>query len=162
VRGGALPPALLLAALGLALGFVPRALLLSSFIALATGFAGPWLLRIPGSWLEGVYLVFWASVVLTAASVHFVRQLDCAWVRIALSLNAGIWSSAVVRLSGSGLDLLIAVPCVLAFYPASWAVRQGAAVWIKVVASWIIAIAALAATLQLLAVTPGYLPDHME
>jgi len=30
------------------------------------------------------------------------------------------------------------------------------------VSSWVIAIAALAATLQLLPVTPGYLPDHLE
>jgi len=30
------------------------------------------------------------------------------------------------------------------------------------VSSWIIAIAVLAGTLQLLAVTPGYLPDHLE
>jgi hypothetical protein len=33
---------------------------------------------------------------------------------------------------------------------------------IKVVSSWVIVIAVLAATLQVLPVTPGYLPDHLE
>jgi len=31
-----------------------------------------------------------------------------------------------------------------------------------VMSSWVIAVAVLALTLQLLPVTPGYLPDHLE
>jgi hypothetical protein len=51
--------------------------------------------------------------------------------------------------------LLVAVP-------ASWTVRRHDSIPVKVVSSWVIAIAVLAITLQLLPVTPGYLPDHME
>jgi hypothetical protein len=40
--------------------------------------------------------------------------------------------------------------------------RVYAAAPIKVVSSWVIAVAILAATLQLLPVTPGCLPDHLE
>jgi hypothetical protein len=81
---------------------------------------------------------------------------------LALSLNAGVWASAVVYLSGSRLDLLKALPCVLILFPASWIVGRRASIPVKVVSSWIIAVAALAAALQLLPVTPGYLPDHLE
>jgi hypothetical protein len=33
---------------------------------------------------------------------------------------------------------------------------------VKVVSSWLIAVAVLAATLQFLPVTPGYMPDHLD
>jgi len=103
----------------------------------------------------------WLSVIVTAASVHLGRGLK-TWAAVALSLNAAVWASAVVSLSGSKLDLLKALPCVLILLPASWVVRRYASIPVKVVSSWIIAVAVLAATLQLLPVTPGYLPDHLE
>jgi hypothetical protein len=162
MRGGVLPPALLFVALGLALSFVPRGAWVSSLLALLTSTGAFSFLPIPQNWLEGVYLAFWSSVIATAASVHFVRGLGHPSVALALSLNAGFWTSAVVRLSGSRYDLLIALPCVLILFPASWVVGRHSAIPVKVVASWIIAIAILAATLQLLPVTPGYLADHLE
>jgi hypothetical protein len=116
---------------------------------------------VPRVWLEGVFLGCWISVIATAACVHFVRGLK-SWVALALSVNAGIWASAVVFLSGSRLDLLKALPCVLLFLPASWVVARYASIPVKVVSSWVIAVAILAAALQLLPVTPSYLPDHME
>ena len=39
---------------------------------------------------------------------------------------------------------------------------RGIALVLKVIASWLIAIAVLAALLHILPVTPGYLPDHLE
>ena len=104
---------------------------------------------------------FWISVIATAASVHLARGLR-PWAAMVLSLNAGVWASAVVSLSGSRLDLLKALPFVLIVLPASWVVGRHASIAVKVVSSWVIAIAVLAATLQLLPVTPGYLPDHLE
>ncbi len=103
----------------------------------------------------------WISVIATAASVHLGRGLK-AWAAVALSFNAGVWASAVVSVSGSRLDLLNALPCVLILLPASWVVARNASIPVKVVSSWVIAVAVLAATLQLLPVTPGYLPDHLE
>jgi hypothetical protein len=79
-----------------------------------------------------------------------------------LSLNAGAWAGAAIRLSGSWVDLSIALPCALLVFPAAWAVGRYASIPVKVVSSWVIAVAVLAATLQFLAVTPGYLPDHLE
>jgi glucan phosphoethanolaminetransferase (alkaline phosphatase superfamily) len=100
-------------------------------------------------------------VAVSAATVHLPRGLDLRWALV-LSLNAGVWSGAVVALAGSRLDLLKALPCVLVFLPAAWIVGRRAPIVVKVVSSWLIAVAVLAATLQFLPVTPGYLPDHME
>jgi hypothetical protein len=57
---------------------------------------------------------------------------------------------------------LKALPCVLIFLPASWVAGRYGSIPVKVVSSWVIAVAVLAAALQLLPVTPGYLPDHLE
>jgi hypothetical protein len=100
-------------------------------------------------------------VIVTGASVHLGRGLN-QWAAVALSLNAAAWASAVVSLSGSKLDLLKALPCVLIVLPATWVVSRHGSIPVKVISSWVIAIAILAAALQLLPVTPGYLPDHME
>ena len=162
MRGGALPPALLFVALGLSLAFAPRRARVPGLLALLASVGAFSFMPIPQSWLEGVYLAFWTSVIATAASVHFVRGLALPSVAPALALNAGIWASAVVRLSGAPIDLLHALPFVLVLFPARWLVVRYTAVPAKVLASWVIAVAVLAAALQLMAVTPGYLPDHLE
>lgn len=161
MRGGVLPPALLFASLGLALAFAPRRAWGASLLALFATLGVFSLPPVPRAWLEGVFLGCWISVIATAASVHLVRGVK-PWMAIALSVNAGVWASAVVSVSGSRLDLLRALPCVLLALPASWAVARHTSIPVKVVSSWVIAIAVLAATLQLLPVTPGYLPDHLE
>ena len=161
MRGGVVPPALLFMALGLALSSAPRSAWAPSLFALFVTLAAFTFLPVPRVWLEGIFLGCWISVIATAASVHLVRGLS-ARAALALSLNAGVWASAVVCLSGSQLDLLKALPCVLIFLPASWVVGRYHSIPVKVVSSWVIAVAVLAATLQLLPVTPGYLPDHME
>jgi hypothetical protein len=161
MRGGVVPPALLFLALGLALAFSPRRAWGPSLLALLAALVACAFVRVPQTWLEGAFFACWASVIATAASVHLGRGLR-AWAAIALSLNAAFWASAVVSLSGSKLDLLKALPCVLVFLPAWWVADNYASIPVKVVSSWVIAVAILAATLQLLPVTPGYLPDHLE
>jgi hypothetical protein len=60
------------------------------------------------------------------------------------------------------LDVAKALVCVLLVFPAAFVVDWRAPIIVKVVASWLIAVAILAATLQFLPVTPGYLPDHLD
>ncbi|MGC1729906.1 MAG: hypothetical protein WA747_11045 [Steroidobacteraceae bacterium] len=81
---------------------------------------------------------------------------------LALSLNAGFWTGAVIALAPSKVDLLEALPLSLCAWPAAWAHRRGQTIVLKVLASWLSAVAVLAATLQFLPVTPGYLPDHVD
>ena len=57
-----------------------------------------------------------------------------------------------------GLVSLVAIVTLLAARVASRRVPIAP----KVVSSWLIAVALLAVTLQLIPVTPGYLPDHLE
>lgn len=93
--------------------------------------------------------------------VHVVRPLSRTSTLLLCS-NTGIWAGAVISVAGHKVDLLLAIPCTLTLLPASWAVRRGGSIAVKIVSSWLIAVAILAATLQFLPVTPGYLPDHMD
>jgi hypothetical protein len=161
VRGGALPPALLCAAVGLALAFAPRRAWLPSLVTLTVTTVVLAALSIPREWLEGVFLGCWASVAASAATVYLPREMSASGAA-GLSINAGIWSGAEVALTGSRLDLAKALVCVLLLIPASCVVSWRAPIIVKVVASWLIAVAILAATLQFLPVTPGYLPDHLD
>jgi hypothetical protein len=152
---------LLLAALGLALGFAPPRAWAPCLAALCLVLAVLWPVTIPPVWLEVAFLGCWSSVVLTAATVHLPHGPGRHGALV-LSCNAGLWSGAVLALSGSRLDSLKAVPAVLLLLPASWLVAHRAAIAVKVASSWLIAIALLAAVLPFLPVTPGYLPDHLE
>jgi len=70
MRGGVVPPALLFLALGLALAFSPRRGL-GTKLACLPGYPGSGRVRARAqAWLEGVFLAFWVSVIVTAASVH--------------------------------------------------------------------------------------------
>ena len=161
MRGGVVPAALLFVALGLALAFAPRSSRAPSLVALLATLAVFSFVPAPQAWLEETFFGCWLAVLATAASVHLGRGLGrCA--AIVLSVNAGIWASAVIFLAGSRSDVLKALPGALVVWPASWVVRRYDSIPVKVVSSWVIAVAVLALTLQLLPVTPGYLPDHLE
>ncbi len=161
MRGGALPPALVCGALGLALALAPPRTWTPSFVALSTTAVVVALTPVPREWLEGVFLAGWLSVIAGAAVVHLPGGLSPRGA-FALSLNAGFWSGTEVALTGSRLDLMKALACVLLVLPAAVAISLRAPILVKIVSSWLIAVAVLAATLQVLPVTPGYLPDHLE
>jgi hypothetical protein len=62
----------------------------------------------------------------------------------------------------SAVLLCAAAGLLLAGLPAVWIVDRRVLIAVRVVASWLIAVAMLGALLQFLPVTPGYMPDHME
>lgn len=161
MRGGALPPAILCAALGLALASADRKFWLLGIIVVAVAAGvGAWV-RLPGPWTDAIFLGCWSSTVVNALRVHVVRP----WGRtstLLLCSNTGIWTGAVISAAGRKPDLLLAIPCTLTLLPAAWAIRRGGSIAVKIVSSWLIAVAILAATLQFLPVIPGYLPDHMD
>ena len=161
MRGGVFAPALLFVALGLALALAPRSATLPSLLVLLATMGTFLFVPIPGIGAEGIFLACWISVIVTVASVYLPHGSRQSAV-FALSVNAGVWASAVAAVSESRLDLLFALPWILIFLPASWIGARYGSIPIKVVSSWVLAVAVLAATLQLLPVTPGYLPDHLE
>ena len=161
MRGGALPPGLLLAALALALAFAPaRARLVAIALAGLCGLAAIWA-PAPAAWAEVIFAGCWLSVAVTALSVHLPAGLGSrgAWI---LGANAGLWSGAVIAVAGEPIDLAKASIALLLCPLAVWAIRRRGAIAVKTVASWLLAVAVLAATLPMLAATPGYVPDHMQ
>ena len=161
MKGATLPPALLCGALGLALACAPRRAWTPSLIALALTAGVLAVAPVPISWSDRVLLGCWMSAAAIAGAVHAPRGVPFLGA-IALSINAGCWCGVVAATAGSLRDLATALPCVLILVPAAWLVRGQLPITVKVVSSWLIAVAVLAATLQLLPVTPGYMPDHME
>jgi signal transduction histidine kinase len=161
MRSGVLAAALLFTALGLVLTFTPRRGWPTSAIALLAGIGAAGVLPYPRNWLEGAFLGCWISVSATGAMVHLGPRL-APLATAAISLNAGFWATTASAASGSKLEVLGALPCVLIILPAAWLNARFGPLPIKVVSSWVIVIAVLAATLQMLPVTPGYLPDHLE
>jgi len=160
MRGGALPPALLFVALVFALAFVPRravlpALVIAGLVALAAVFV-----PLPHSWTEVLFAGCWVSIILTSALVHLPSRLGL-YPALLVAGNAGLWAGATIAVAGAPVDLARALPVVLLVLPSRWLIGRRAGVAVKVAASWLIAVAILAATLPIVP-TPGYVADHME
>lgn len=160
MRGGVVPPALLFAALACALAFAPRGRVWLTIIAAAVAAFSVSLMPLPVRWIDAIFVGVWASTVLAAAMVHFPRSLTNA-VLVALGIGSGFWAGASVAIAGTAFDLAEAILWLALIVPGSWLVASGRGVVVKVVSSWLIAIAILAAVLPIVP-TPGYAPDHME
>ena len=161
MRGGALPPALLAVALGFALAYAPRRSLAPCLAAFAVAAGLASLLRLGPHWTDVAFYGCWASVLVTALSVHLPKHLNGSGA-LALSLNAGAWAGIIVGAAGTPSDLAKSLPFALLCVPASWVAATRVQVAIKVVASWLVAVAVLAAALPTTTPTPGYVGDHLE
>lgn len=160
MRGGVLPPALLFAALAFALAYAPRGARLPAIVAALVAAFAVAQAAIAPRWVEYVFFSCWASVIVTAASIHLRRPIGLRSA-VALGANAGVWAGATIALLGTTLDLAKATPLLALVIPAAWLVATGRGIALKVAGSWLIAIAALAMVLPIVP-TPGYAPDHME
>lgn len=159
MRGGFLPPALLCAALAFALAFAPRRALLPAAVLLVSVALAVSRASLPVQWQEWIFASCWVSVGLTSAAVHLPRI--GLYLALILAANAGVWAGATVAVAGAPADLLRAVPVALLALPGQWLVAHRGGLAIKVVASWLIAVAVLAGALATVP-TPGYKQDHME
>lgn len=164
MRGGALPPALLMSALGFLLAFAPRAVWNRAVVAAAVAAGVVWTVLggrpHPPALTEAAFLGLWASVALTAVMVHLPRGPGHG-LALAAGVNAGVWTGAVVAVAGKPVDLMIALPLTALAFAARPLIARGLGIGVKVAASWLIAVAILAALLPLTP-TPGYVPDHMD
>ena len=161
MRGGPLPPILICAALGFVLSFAPRRMLIPAILLLLCVACAVSAIGAPASRVDLIFYCCWASVVVTSACVHLPRRVP-APLALILAINAGIWAGAVTSAAGSRLDLAMALPFALICVPGQWLVATGRSIAIKVMASWLIAVAVLAAFIPITTPTPGYVPDHME
>jgi len=159
--GGALPPALLCAALGVALSFAAwRSVIVGLALVTVSAVAGAFA-PLPESWRELVLVGCWLTVAAVAALVHLPSGVGLPLASVA-ALLAGGFAGAAVAAAGAPLDLSIALPCALLCLPGRWLVVRGRGIVVKVLSSWLIAVAVLAAALSLAVPTAGYEPDHME
>lgn len=152
---------LLCAAFGVALAFAPARVRWVCFAWVAVFAVAGFALPLPRTSIGVVFLCGWLSVIGCAASVHLRGGLSPRLARL-LAADAGFWSGAMIAFEGRWFDLPAAWLCLLTLMPAALAVRWRVPIAAKVMSSWLIAIAVLAATLPYLPVTPGYLPDHLE
>jgi hypothetical protein len=160
MRGGALPPALLMAALALLLARTPPKAR-SGGALMALGALSLCLALRLGLVVDSAFLGLWISVIATSAAALPTR-LPSPWIAFALAANAGFWAGASIVAAGDPMNALPVAAVLLAMPLAAWLSARGGGVGLKVVASWLIAIAVLATALQLGPVSPGYLPDHLE
>ena len=100
------------------------------------------------------------DIIATAGLVHRPAKLPPA-VFLVAAANVGLWAGLVTSVAGKGRDLAIAVPCILLMFVGRPIVVRGWGIGVKVVASWLTAVAILA-TMVSLTPTPGYVQDHME
>jgi hypothetical protein len=161
VRGGALPPALLFAAFGLALAFAQRRTLLPAILTATAIAALVSFIPIGSQWADPIFLACWASVLVAALSVHLPRGVGPR-LAMAMAVDVGACGGAVIAVAGKPLDLAIAAPWLLLSLPGGWLVHTKRQIAVKVLASWLIAVSLLVGTLQITTPTPGYVQDHMD
>jgi hypothetical protein len=159
VNAGALPMALQLLALVFALAFAPQkavapALSLMSIVA-AVAVAFP----VAGDGMTAVFVGSWAGLILVAVTVHLHAGPSPA-LSLILGANTGLWFGMIAAASDASSGILWVLPLALLVLPARWLVARGGGIAIKVVASWLVAVAILCATLPIVP-TPGYVADHM-
>lgn len=92
--------------------------------------------------------------------VYFPRLLTPAPL-ILIAINCGLWAGALLSAPGDRLGLLVAAPFVALSLPARWMIQRRWQIGLKVAASWMLAIALLAVSLNTVSM-PSYQLDHMQ
>lgn len=155
-----LPAVMAFFALGLCLALA-RPRLRSGAVALAVVSAAvTYRYPFPGIQTAGIHLLCWGFTVVAAACVY-LRQGPNWAASVALGLALGSMAGAVSGRANAPLQLILAATGSLVMFPAAWLIRRGLTMAVRVVASWLIAIACLSAAIALVP-TPGYEADHME
>jgi hypothetical protein len=160
MRDGLLPSVMLCVALALPLGFASARTSAMAVAALLAGSACALLLPFAANHDDAIFAGCWISTLILAGCVHLPRGMNRA-TALVLGANAGVWAGLVAQAGGAASNLLIALPLVLLCLPARWLVQSGRGIALKVVASWLMAIAGMEVVLTLIP-TPGYKPDHMD
>lgn len=160
MNAGPVPLLLIAAALGLALSFTSWRFAVISACLFAVATLVAILVPPPAGLQDWPYGGLLVSTLLTAALVYLPVALP-APAAIAVAINDGVWTGLVASISSQREAVALALSLSLLFLPGQWIVRHGYSIGIKVVCSWLIAIAALAIFVSLVP-TPGYKPDHME
>lgn len=160
MNGGIVPSLLLYATLGFLLSFTTQRIAWTGFAGVAVTAWISSLVTLPASLATFIFIGVWVSIILTAGLTYLPMAVARRWA-IPLATVVGMLGGALTSLTDRKGDLMLALPASLLFIPGRLIVARGYGLGIKIVASWMIAIALLS-TFVSLTPTPGYEPDHME
>ncbi|MEP7131403.1 MAG: hypothetical protein ABI770_09770 [Sphingomicrobium sp.] len=110
--------------------------------------------------LDWVFVGLWVSVIVTVGLMHLWNRIPAPYA-VAAGINAGAWAGMLAALSSLRAQMVYALSILLILFVGHWIVERGYGIALKVVGSWLVAIAILAIFVSLTP-TPGYKPDHME
>lgn len=160
MNGGIVPSLMLCATLGLLLSFTTQRIALTGVAGMTVIALIVSLVTLPAGLANPIFIGVWVSIILTAALTYLPIAVARRWA-IPLATVVGMLGGALTSLTDRKGDLMLALPASLLFIPGRLIVARGYGLGIKIVASWMIAIALLS-TFVSLTPTPGYEPDHME
>lgn len=160
MNGGIVPSLVLCATIGLLLSSTSPRVAWSGVACLVASSVIASLLTLQAGLMNAIFIGLWLSIILTAALTYLPSDVARRWA-IPLATVDGIWVGTLASSSGRKSDLVFALPASLLFLAGRWIVARGYGLGVKIVASWMIAIASLSLFVSLTP-TPGYTPDHME
>lgn len=160
MNSGLLPQMLISATIALMLSLVSWRIAIVSGVVFVMASVAMLFVPLSPQFADAALIGLWLTMIVTALMVYLPTA---HWTRLALpmSLNAGIWTGACAVLAGHHGGLLLGLLPLFILIPARLIVARNFTMIIKVVASWMIAIATLSAFVSLVP-TPGYKPDHMQ
>jgi hypothetical protein len=159
MNGGIVPLLLIGFSVGLMLAFAPGRVMKGALGALCgAAIVGFFLFTSLPATLTFVGL--WTTTIAVAAT-SYLPTARWPTLPVILSSLAGLSLGACAGLNGDYRGLVLGLLVAFVCYPAKWLAARKLDIVIKVVASWMIAIASLSMFVSLMA-TPGYKPDHME
>jgi hypothetical protein len=160
--GGSVAAGLLLAVTAFVLAFVPLRIAIGGIAACVVACMVAALVeRVPTpAW---VFAGCWSSLIVTALLVYFPQPLR-RWPSLAVPLaaNGGVWAALVVATESPAMDVVPILATLAIIIPASICVARGWALAVRVVTSWLLAVALLVGAIPYLVVHPGYVADHRE
>ncbi len=166
MMGGNVAAGLLLAVCAFMLAFVPRR---AALIGVVVGVLACVAVVLSGLGLpvKGAFAGCWISLIVTAMLVYFPQGLQVSsigglWIGPIIAANAGFWAGQVIMVEGDWHDLMLVLPVWLMILPAIVCVARGWALPVRIVTSWLLAVALLVGSIPYLVVHPGYEADHKE
>ena len=154
------PVVMLLATLGLMLGFAPRRI---AIIAIAVPLVvAPGLALLPAPDMSAAIILqtLWLTIAVLSMFVFWPRFQSTA-LTIMLAVLTGMIAGVALTPLSRAIDLapLLALSVVV---PATFAVLRGYAIAPRVVMTWLLAVTMLGAILPHVVAHPGYVDDHRE
>lgn len=160
MNGIALPLVLLGLATGIAIAHaVPRSRVIA-FVMFAVACSLVASLRLPLVSFDDAAFACWIVVVACSATV--LRPQMPGRFACLLAVAGGCCAGALAAAARGRPEGYVLAPAIAALLLASWCLHHGARAAVRVVASWLVAVVLLVASVHALPVTPGDRPDHLE